>query len=566
MEPNKSFRCACVAGAVIACIMTHSVAWARDGVLPSVRSRTARLLFERPSDVPADGELEAAGARIGEVRVDPRNIFDTSRAEENTALFRLANHLHIRTRDVTVRDQLLFRSGEIYSGRLLEESERILRGTRYLQDASIRPIAYHDGVVDIEVVTNDVWTLNPGASFGRKGGQNTSGFELEDLNLLGTGSQISLGRKSGVDRTSTTLRYVDPQLLGSWWQLAAGYSDNSDGKTEEFRLERPFYALDTHDAFGLSLKSDDRIDSRYDLGEIVDQFAVRERKATVYRGWSPGLQNGWVRRLSAGFTYDEVRFDRVVGEAGPTTLLPADRKLAYPWMSYEWLEDDFEKARNRDQIEKTEDVELGLRASVRLGYAASAFGADRSAVIFGGEVSRGFEPGEQQRLLLSSSLTGRVESGVATDTLADFSARYYKRQSEQRLLFLSAVADVGKRLDLDHSLTLGGDSGLRGYPLRYQGGDGRWVMTAEQRFFTNWYPFRLFNVGGAVFYDMGGTWGDNPGGTPSKGLLKDVGFGLRLGNSRSALGNVLHVDVAFPLNRDKSISSMQFLVQTQRSF
>src|SRR5262249_15309878 len=149
----------------------------------------------------------AAGARIGNVYIDARNIFDTSRTEENTALFRLANDLHIRTRESTVRDQLLFRTGETYQPRLLEESERILRGTRYLQEAQIVPVAYHDGEVDIAVVTHDVWTLNPGVSFGRKGGKNTTGFEIEDLNLLGTGSQVSIGRKSGIDRTSTTFLY-----------------------------------------------------------------------------------------------------------------------------------------------------------------------------------------------------------------------------------------------------------------------------------------------------------------------------------------------------------------------
>lgn len=133
-------------------------------------------------------------------------------------------------------------------------------------------------------------------------------------------------------------------------------------------------------------------------------------------------------------------------------------------------------------------------------------------------------------------------------------------------MFLTATGDVGKRLDLDHPLLLGGDSGLRGYPLRYQSGQGRWLVTVEQRFSSNWFPFRLFNVGGAVFYDMGRTWGHSEYGTGSQGLLKDVGFGLQLGNSRSALGNVLHVDVAFPLDGDRSIRRVQFLVQTQRSF
>src|SRR4029453_18524894 len=104
-------------------------------------------------------------APIGQGVIDPRNIFDTSRPEENTALFRLADDLHIRTRVSTVRDQLLFHTGDTYQRRLPDEFERLLRGTRYLQEARIVPVAYHDGIVDVEVVTNDVWTLNPGVSF-----------------------------------------------------------------------------------------------------------------------------------------------------------------------------------------------------------------------------------------------------------------------------------------------------------------------------------------------------------------------------------------------------------------
>jgi hypothetical protein len=539
---------------------------ARGGILPSVRSRTTHAQLVRPAEVPSDEELEAAAARIGTVTIDPQNIFDPSNPTENTALFRLANDLHIRTRESTVRDQLLFHPGEAYHGRLLEESERILRGTRYLQEASIVPIAYHDGLVDIAVVTHDVWTLNPGVSFGRKGGKNTTGFEIEDLNLLGSGSQISLGRKSGVDRSSTTFLYRAPQLFGSWWTTTLGYSDNSDGRTEQFTLEHPFYALDTRWATGIGGTRDERIDSLYDLGNIVDQFATRQRNATFYGGWSRGLTNGWTQRLTAGYTYDSSEFSPIVGEFGPTTLLPANRLLAYPWVGYEWLQDDFETARNRDQIEKTEDVHLGLRAHVQLGYSAPSFGADRSALMFGGSISRGFEPSERQRLLLSSSVSGRRENGTFADVLGGVSARYYFRQSERRLLFLSALADVTSNPDLDHQLLIGGDNGLRGYPLRYQAGEGRWLVTAEQRWFTNWYPFRLFNVGGAVFYDMGGAWGSNPVGAPPQGVLRDVGFGLRLGNSRSALGNVLHIDVAFPLDGDKSISKLQFLVETQRSF
>ena len=542
-------------------------AWAdAGGLLPDLRARATRRTLERPPEVPSDAVLESAHARIGTVTIVPRNIFDTTLPEENVSLFRLANKLHIRTKISTIRSQLLFHGGDAYDGRLLAESERLLRTTRYLQGANIRPVAWHDGIVDVEVVTDDVWTLNPDVSFGRKGGKNSTGVGIEELNLLGLGSQISLGRKSDVDRTSTTLSYHDTQLFGSWWTFTGGYSDNSDGRTEELALEHPFYALDTRWATGFTAIRDERVDSLYDLGEIRDQFGVRTRTATAYGGWSRGLQDGWTSRLTFGATYDESLFESVVGKTGPTTLVPPDRKLVYPWLGYEWVQDEYEKARNRDQIEKTEDFLLGLHAHARLGYASPSLGSDRDAWIFDAAASRGFVSGDGQRLLLSSSVSGRHESAGFANVLAGVAARYYLRQSPQRLFFLGASVDVSSNLDLDHQLLLGGDNGLRGYPLRYQAGEGRWLLTAEQRIYTNWYPFRLFNVGGAVFADVGRTWGPNPGGTPSQGVLKDVGFGLRLGNSRSALGNVLHVDIAFPLDGGSDIQKVQFLVSTQRSF
>ena len=128
-------------------------------------------------------------------------------------------------------------------------------------------------------------------------------------------------------------------------------------------------------------------------------------------------------------------------------------------------------------------------------------------------------------------------------------------------------AEAGHNLDADQQILLGGDTGLRGYPLRYQAGEGRWLFTAEQRFFTNWYPFQLFNVGGRGVLRHGRDLGTRPAGhARPRACCEDVGFGLRFGNSRSALGNVLHVDVAFPLDGDSSINSVQFLVETRKSF
>ncbi|WP_157995098.1 BamA/TamA family outer membrane protein [Peristeroidobacter soli] len=520
---------------------------------------------ESADTVPSTDELERSGAVIGQIVIDAQNVFDTTDPREDKALYRLANNLRIKTRDQVIRRQLLFHPGERYSQQSVDESERILRSARYLYDASIRPIAYHDGVVDLRVTTRDVWTLSPGVSFGRHGGKNTSGFELEELNILGTGTSISLSHKSGIDRSSDELEYKDPHLAGTWASLTANYSNNSDGSTRGFKLDRPFYSLTTRNAFGVAAMDDDRIESLYDRGHVVDEFRNSKQVATAYGGWSAGLVNGWTRRWTSGITYDDESFSPVPGST-PSQLIPEDRRLVYPWIGFELVQDDFVKEHNRDQIGRTEDFHLGASWSAMLGWADRALGSDREALMFATKAGRGFRVGEASTLLLNGALAGRLEEGALHDTIMDVTARYYVPQSKKALFFASIEGVAARNLDLDHQNLLGGDNGLRGYPLRYQAGTSSALLTLEQRYFTDWYPFRLFRIGGAAFFDVGRTWGNNPVGDSNLGLLKDVGVGLRIGNTRSGLGNVIHVDLAFPLDGDNSISNMQLIVETKQQF
>ena len=149
-----------VATAALATPVVHAEA----PLIASPTARVPRFAPVRPAGVPGDEELQAQGARIGAIRINSRPIFDAEAGDQETRFGRLANRLHIQTRDATLADQLLFRSGDLYDPRLIEESARILRSSEYLRDAWITPVSWHDGVVDLEVRAQDVWTLNPGLS------------------------------------------------------------------------------------------------------------------------------------------------------------------------------------------------------------------------------------------------------------------------------------------------------------------------------------------------------------------------------------------------------------------
>lgn len=543
----------------------------------------------RVTALPTLDELESQGAVIGAIGIINGNVFDTSDPKEDRALFRLANSLRFHTRQDVIRRQLLFKSGSRLSVRLIQESERILRSNHYIYDAKIVPVNYHDGVVDLEVRTRDVWTLKPGISFGRSGGQNSTRFELEESNLLGWGKEITFSHDSNVDRAETMVRYTDPQVFGSWVGLTAGYSSNSDGQERELSLSRPFYAFDTRRAAGISGLDWDRVDSLYNLGEVVEKFAHAQKRFQVFGGYSKGVTNGWVQRLTYGVAYESDTFTAIPDPLS-APVLPENRKFVYPFVGYDWVQERFEKRHNQSQIGRTEDVFTGAFLRTFLGLAGTAFGSDRNALMLGLQGGGSFESADASTtLLLSSQGAARIESGALRNASLQTDARFYWRMTERQLLFGALTGVVTKDLDEDQQLVLGGDEpglrnpvlegpglraplirpdivSLRGYPLRYQDGASMALLTVEHRYYTPWYLFRILYVGGAAFADVGRTWGRGTTGAASDGLLKDVGFGLRLGNSRSAFGSVIHVDLAFPIGGPSNIDKVQFIVETKASF
>lgn len=515
--------------------------------------------------LPSSEELEAMGAVIGNIEYDKKNVFDTTLPGENKSLYRLANRWHVLTRDSVIRQQLLFRPDDQFSNRLLEESERVLRQNIYLYDAKIEPVKFENGAVDVRVRTRDVWTLVPGVSLGRSGGKNRSGVKLAERNLLGTGSSLRLSYKDTVDRESLGFKFYDRNIGRSWTSVLVELVDNSDGHTSDIEVIRPFYALDTRRSAGATFYEGTSEVSLYDLGNEVAEYAQGTETYSAFYGWSAGLRNGWVRRWTAGIVHDARTFAGVPDGSLPQ-LMPADRTLIYPFIGFEMLQDKFESTANRDQIGRTEDFYMGTRLAASVGLATESFGSDRESLIYRVDASKGFGSIDKKALLLSSSVSGRVDDGSATNQEYSLGARYYNQISDKRLFFVTLAGRYGEDLDLDNVIDLGGDNGLRGYPLRYQTGDTKLLFTAEQRYFTDWYPFKLARVGGAMFFDVGRAWGLGPLGSEPVGWLRDVGIGLRLVPTRSSGRNVIHIDFAFPLDGDASINKVQFIVETKGSF
>lgn len=532
---------------------------------PAAANTAVAAGLGRNTNVLAPSRLEASDTVIGDILIRNGDVFDTDRPTESGAFYRMINALHVETREEVIRRGLLVRSGDTFSVDAIAEAERQLRASEFLQKAEIRPIRYADGEVDLEVLTEDTWSLTPSVSFARKGGRNTGGVEIEESNLLGTGSEVKLGFKSDIDRDETFFAFHDGQLGESRFELGLGVAENSDGSAYQLLLQQPFYSLDARHAGGLSLDLFDQVDPRYQLGEIYDQTAHRARRAEAYYGWSPGLAGDHVTRWRIGLGYDAQTYAGVDGADRPGDI-PSDRRDIYPFLAWERLQNRYETTRNADQIQRVEDRYLGLRIGARLGYASKALGSDTDAWLYGVDLQRGFKPTEADTLLLFGALHGREATRHEDGFLVEGGTRWYHRQSPRRLLYAELRTLAGEALSPDEQIALGGDNGLRGYPLRYQSGDYAAMFTLEQRFYSDWYPFRLFRIGAAAFVDVGRVWRPDGGADNGLGLLRDVGMGLRIGSPRSSTGRMLHIDLAWPLDGPDDLRGTQLVIETTKSF
>jgi len=246
--------------------------------------------------------------------------------------------------------------------------------------------------------------------------------------------------------------------------------------------------------------------------------------------------------------------------------------LAYPWVRFESVQSRYVVEKDLDRIQRSEDLNLGRQYSLLLGLSSPTFGGDGTRWVAQTALSDGWRPTPGQIVLFQLGGSTRWSRGDAENLVAGGRVRYYLRDLGSQVFYASLGADLAHRLDGEDQLLLGGDSGLRGYPLRYQAGDRRVLLTLEQRFYSDREIFHLVHLGAAAFFDAGQAWFVDTLTQRDRALrqdrkvLKDIGLGLRIASSRSSRGAVLHLDVAFPLDGNNSIQRVQWLVSTGETF
>ncbi len=489
------------------------------------------------------------GSVVDTIVIENREVYDTGNPKYNNFLFRLANKVHVTTRDGVVRRELLFREGEPFPYELAEESARNIRTRLSVYDAWIETETLPNGHLLVRVVTIDEWTLAVGPNVRREGNENRYDFSLVERNLLGRNQQVSARYVfQSIEGDFADLSYGNSRLWGKGISFESGFRNDPQDGIRWLRVGHPFYNLSQDYAYSFAIGSHDGRRDVYQDDALIGQSdregdwfeaKVQTRTGTYHRKLE--LTSRYEYRY--GKTLDKrVYSDEPEDIADATASFGADSIYHAVELGLAFSNLHFTKMTQIDGFSYTEDFTLGQGIGLSFGRAFSPGLRDHVYDNMAVLLAQGYRLGSN---LLFASYE-RVFWFHGRDDIrktARFSGRIYSRATDYLTLVWRGAYISDWRVDGSEGLVLGGESGLRGYDRYFRTGDRMAIMNLEARFFPS---VRLHSVvfSPVMFADFGQAWkrGEE---LNFDAIHAAVGAGIRVALEHSARERLIRFDFSY---------------------
>ncbi len=452
------------------------------------------------------------------------------------------NFLHIKTKEEVIRQELLFKVGDRLDPFLLSETERNLRALSFIRAARVAKFPQRDGSVALVVHVNDAWTTEPQINLGGQNKINSTEFGFKEKNLLGYGKTIGIFYKRGDNFTQRQYTYFDPRLLGSRWQLNASLTNKTEGEERLLKLERPFYATDTKWSARATNDWQQQVLSEHENNVLVSRFQQTKQTNEVFGGIKLGGGRDVVNRLGLRYKRIVTDYERN-SQTAPGRDVPGGENLQTIFLDYMGQRSAFIEATHLEKMTRVEDINLGPILALSPGFSPHALTGSGNKP----EAEASFEKrtmSKQKMLFQRYSYSGRNPFENGENQRYGIQLKHYNRASDFHTMVINTRADWGDKLDPDNEVKLGGDNGLRAFPVDSIIGNKGWVLNLEDRMFLIDELWNLVSLGAAVFYDTGYVWAENEPIALSK-LKSDIGAGLRFGLTHSSNEVIIRLDLSY---------------------
>lgn len=500
------------------------------------------------------------------VQFERNDIFDLS-DPDTIFLHHWANFLHIKTKQVTLKNESAFFMQKCaITDADMAELERHLRKQRYIREAEVTTTESET----IKIETWDNWSLLPTIEAGRKGGINKYAIGIQDRNLLGLGIDADIEYFSDDQRTGYKFDAQFPLFLNKNINASIRLTSNDDGNSEAFYLYRDFVSFDTVNAFKVGIDNFNQIYSQFQNGITVAEYRHEKSYAIAQWQWLYSDSPDATLRFGAGIVSEENLFSLPapdVATISNSRFLPEDRDFQYPFVSIDYVQKDFREFTNFNLISQIEDFNLGWQITGLLGSDFSN-NAESPDAIWNIGASKGVQTSDSGYLFFTGHFEGEYRSNAEVDDRLQFSfsTEYFHKFNDKWGAYFKNTNVLSKNYFLDDPVAIGDDSGVRGYPLKYQHGERTTQFTAEARYYPHINIYKVFELGGAAFIDAGRAFGDSPVDNVNTSTLASIGLGARFYSTHSSEGQVIHFDFVKPLSSDPNVNNIEFRITSKQSF
>ena len=439
-----------------------------------------------------------------------------------------------RTQTEVIRREVLFEPGEPLTSDLVEETLRNLRALLFLGEVRL-DVVREGEYADVFIRVEDLYARALTPLLSGKIGELSYGAVGLDYNFLGRGQIVELtAEHRAITGNRFRAFFREPRISGSRVRVDIDAEVASEGHRVLLRASRPFYRLSERWSAGASGFSQEFVTRLYSGQALVEKYSeyLLGGSTSITRsfGQSVKVRPGLFLSVSNRNFSPEPGFD----------ASPDDRRRVLPSMGLTLWKPRYETTRFFRYLGRTEDLQTGSWATVRVGVSSENLGSDRDYGFVTLDINPRFRPTERTTLLTRFTYRSRFSDGRTWNVFASAEATGLVKIRDVHAIAVRIRWDgLGRTEDFSQFL-LGAARGLRGYAFRRFDGSRRWFFNLEGR--PTLVRRRAFTLAGVVFVDGGSAW------TPGRGereMAMAVGFGGRVGMNRVYNSPVLRADLGY---------------------
>ncbi|NVO11739.1 MAG: hypothetical protein HXX16_17400 [Bacteroidales bacterium] len=484
-----------------------------------------------------------------------QSVFDST-IKPTTWIENKVNNLHISTANFIIKNQLLFKEGDLLNPVDFTETEQLIRNLNYIEDVNIKVEPADDSTkVNIRVITKDAWSIGIDA---RLNNTHSSQIQIYDKNLGGLGFGLSgylfydtknpskWGHKGELSLSNIGGSFIQSNI---WFREGQGFDTYALSFTRDFYASKALYGggvgvISSIEPYSyLNIDSTSSISysgydywlarsfhvSRKDLLKAPHNFVIAYRYLSTYYSKRPNVS------ISTNYLFQNKKY-YIVGLS-----------LA---------QQDLHKANLIYSFGATEDIPTGFKIQFTAGYEKGEF---QDRYYLGNEFSAA-EVGPWGYLFSSVRGGGFLNSAkktqqITTNLQTIYFSNLIKIKNIKFRQFVSVDYTRGlSRFDGEgEKIFLNENYGIRGLNSRQMSGTSRLVFNIETVAFSPLYVFG-FRFAYFAFCDVGFIGSADDYITENQSYT-GFGLGVRIRNENLVL-NTIQIRLGYypklPANPDVS--------------